>query len=155
MEKTFGTPDAAIKAAEHFRQELGYPSAKPVKFTIQSPGKRNKIVCYGIFYNRPEYRNGDWFYMLINRKDLKSVYSRKHYYSLMGRDWYIAGYTTDTSLEEQYARYNPFGHNVGMTAWDMDRYPIDTNRWGHILDYGTYPRLPILITYLLPNETVN
>ena len=144
MKETFGDFETAVKAAEHFRQVLNYPGSRPVRFTITSPGKRNKLTCYGVFYNRPEFRGEDWFYMIIKLEELRSVFSRKHYHSLNGRDWYIAGYSTDKSLEEPYVHHHPFGHSVSLTAWNST-FTLDTDRWGHPVKQGTYPRLPISI----------
>ena len=107
----FGSPVAAMKTAQRFKESLGYKIVEPINANITSPGKKNTLSCYGLFYNRPEFRDEDWLYLLIELSEWKSVYSRKHYYSINSKDWYITGYSTDSSLEEPYAQYHPFGHS--------------------------------------------
>ena len=135
-----GSEAEAIKAAIHFREKYNYKFAAPVQVLVTSPGGKNVLTCYGVDYFRPAYGKG-WLYLLIHYDVLKKVYSRKHYYVRQDIDWYITGYSTTTSLEEQYAQFNPFGHSVSMTSWDREEYgPLDSDQYGHPKPGGHYPR---------------
>lgn len=140
----FGEPGVVKEAAKHFREVLGYDTAAPYIIEIRSPAERNNLICWGVFYYRPEYEHGA-LQLLIQHDQLKSVYkSKKHYYSYQGNDWYIAGYTTKTSLTRPYRQHHPFGHVVSLHPW-KSKYPLDSNRYQWPLPHGTYPRLKLML----------
>lgn len=148
MHKEYGTHDDASAAAQ-WLQSLGH-DAKAVQIEVYSPKAKNSVSCVGARYN--DANGNDTLYILIDKRNWESVYSRKHYYTVDGNDWYIAAYSDDNCLQSPYNHYHPFGHSVMIKHWNADM-PLDSY-WDTTIDAevimpnGTYPRLSVVVTEL-------
>lgn len=83
------------------------------------------VAINGVRYEAARYRqNGEKIYLIGEIPP--SYLRRRSLYLFPGdaRDWYVASYTTEASLEEPFARCHPFGHTFILAPWTHET-PID------------------------------
>lgn len=96
-------------------------------------GKRKRVEMPGASYTS---KHGQFVYCLGNYNDLPLKSTSRTtilYFDENSGDYYIvAGYSTDSCLVGDYAKFHPFGHNVIFSK--VDRRFVESEK--HAAEYG-------------------